>query len=397
MNWTDDEIDKLFQESASKVDVPYKDTYWNEMEAMLPRKKRKGIIWLWGGGLSFLTFAVAAATVIALSPVEQKPAGTGKATLHSGTSESTQRQTETETGIEKTPESDISVEKQSDVTGNSAAHTANNTIKQTSNTGAGTAPSGITETSTPLFHPVREPEATAVNEVSTDQTILALPMNKLDFAQSDYQLIPLAAFSSMKKKHGRIYVEASAGIVQSPVKSGSAAEWLPTAGIGAGYQYRPQGIGFSGGIALGSSFGNSLEITRRSKVYNFGATNYEQNLRYNQLYHVEMPVSVDFRKNNHVFSIGLTPTYLATTRMRFSQKENEAIVVEGSYWGQRVGMHSFGLKPAVSYQLSVSQSWYLGIRIESQLIPQTDAEQFIGEPARFPLSGQITLRKTLKY
>jgi len=65
MNWTDDEIDKLVQDSANAQHVEYKDAYWAEMETMLDQKpSKKGGIWWWmtacavliAGGLGAFAF-----------------------------------------------------------------------------------------------------------------------------------------------------------------------------------------------------------------------------------------------------------------------------------------------------------------------------------------------------
>lgn len=45
MNWTDKEIDQLFKESAEHVSFNYSNEYWEEMEAMLPKKKKKDTGW----------------------------------------------------------------------------------------------------------------------------------------------------------------------------------------------------------------------------------------------------------------------------------------------------------------------------------------------------------------
>ena len=45
MKWTDEEIDKIAKEAAGNVEVPYQDSYWAEMEALLPAKSNKRAFW----------------------------------------------------------------------------------------------------------------------------------------------------------------------------------------------------------------------------------------------------------------------------------------------------------------------------------------------------------------
>lgn len=39
MEWSDNEIDNLFQEAASSQNVTYSESYWKEMEALLDGKR----------------------------------------------------------------------------------------------------------------------------------------------------------------------------------------------------------------------------------------------------------------------------------------------------------------------------------------------------------------------
>ena len=47
MSWTDEEIDKLFNESANAQSFKYDDAYFSEIEAALPiNKKGKDFLWM---------------------------------------------------------------------------------------------------------------------------------------------------------------------------------------------------------------------------------------------------------------------------------------------------------------------------------------------------------------
>ena len=44
MNWTEEDIDQLFRDSANQLNIPFQESYWTEMEALLPQtKKKKGL------------------------------------------------------------------------------------------------------------------------------------------------------------------------------------------------------------------------------------------------------------------------------------------------------------------------------------------------------------------
>ncbi|MDX2362064.1 MAG: hypothetical protein QNK23_14745 [Crocinitomicaceae bacterium] len=40
-----DEVDNMYQQEASEVEIPYKEKYWAEMETMLPNRRRADILW----------------------------------------------------------------------------------------------------------------------------------------------------------------------------------------------------------------------------------------------------------------------------------------------------------------------------------------------------------------
>ena len=75
--------------------------------------------------------------------------------------------------------------------------------------------------------------------------------------------------------------------------------------------------------------------------------------------------------------------------------ENELLQEQNNYLGQRIGLKSFSLKPTLGYQLAVNKTWHVGIHVQTQLFGQLDMNQFAGEERKFPLVGQLTIRKTL--
>ncbi len=402
MNWTDEEIDKLFQESASQMNAPaFQDSFWTEMEAMLPQKqKKKGLGWIFGGTLT--SFALIAAMIFpgnqfngngksaSAASTKAQQAQNQQAQGQQAYTESTQ-QIQTQSGAQQAGvQTALALRTEQTFTGSGAS-----TMKSTrSGKRLKTKPAGTTEMEGEVI-PTLPADLTSEVIYKEPQPENASRLELLSFTPDEQQLMPLqfGKFNYRTKKN-TFYAQAGFGMTQSNI-SGSDKNWMPAVNLGAGYQYKPQGIGFSAGLNINASFANNLEITRRSKVYNFSSTNYEQKLMYRQLYSIELPISVDFRKNRHTLSLGIAPTYLATTVMRFSQFENDALAQDGVYINQRTGLNSFGLKPSIGYQLEVAKSWNVGIQLNTQLVKQVDETQFVGNLTNFPLSGQITIRKTL--
>lgn len=397
MNWTDEEIDKLFQESASQMNAPaFQESFWDEMEAMLPpQKKRKGLGWIFGGTLT--SFALIAAMIFPVNQFSVKTAKNGIAkqnrTLPAVPGTKTTFTTNSETAL---PAAQVPVATFASLSETPAMQTAANNGALRTQRIAVPAPEQdkiAVLAENPVAAEVISTPAEVQTVTETEETAAKLRLLSFGSSLPELAAMTYPKFASRQRTQN-LYVQAGAGIAQSYIKGGDQ-NWMPTVALGAGYQYRPQGFGFSAGMNISGVFANNMEITRRSKIYNFSSTNYEQNLAYKQLYSVELPVSVDFRKNRHTLSLGVAPTYLAGSVMRFTQFENGDLSENGMYIGQKAGLNTFGLKTGIGYQLEIAKSWNLGIQLNAQMIQQVDAKQFVGEATKMPLSGQITIRKNI--
>jgi hypothetical protein len=387
MNWTEEDIDQLFKDSANQLNVPFQESYWTEMEALLPQtKKKKGLGWIFGG-----TIVCIALISTFFFPVQSENSNLehsihNERKQHFDVSSSngkntqlTNNQTEIESKSDLTPNA-LNIYTKSN---NEKAAKTNKIAKIDHGTISEIIPEN--KVSTELNN---EEELIDESFNSDKLSLLSIPRNEVLLANSNFKLL------NLKKKSNSIYVQFGAGFSESFMET-NKSNWMPTINIGAGYQYTPQGFGFTAGLNLNTSFSNNLEINRKSKVYNFGSTNYEQNFRYKQIYTLELPISIDYRRNRQTFSIGVAPTFIASSLMRFSQLENGEMSQDEFYIGQKVGLKHFGIKPSIAYQLELSKGWNVGIQLNTQLLQQVDDSQFIGTIRNNPLSGQITVRKTI--
>lgn len=442
MNWNDEEIDKLFQESASQLNVPYQDSFWEEMEALLPAapKSRRGIAWIWGGfmtcilliGTLFIPFKkiespslgrvannkqlpgtlaytaqrsantslLATETKPASSPAGQHtnslpvsttasaayiPQADAKTTVlpaKDGNRQSAQP-VATPANISLNPNSPVALSNPVEQTVTTTTETAIITtpIESGDVAVATEATTGTTEAASPS-------ESTAIVE-----RLPVLPVQTFQVSGAEAALLPTAF--NLQEKNRHLYIQLGAGIAQSYVSSANQSAMMPTLAFGAGYVYDPKGWGCSAGLNFQSTFPANLEITQRSQIYGFGVTTHQQNLRYTQLYTVELPLNIQYRKGRHVFSAGVAPTFLAGTLMNLSRSENEQEQANVWYLGKKEGLKSWGLKPMLAYQLRVNQTTLIGMQLNVQTMSQIDPQQFSGKPASLPVSGQITIRRIL--
>jgi hypothetical protein len=401
MNWTEEDIDQLFRDSASQLNVPFQESYWTEMEALLPQTKtKKGLGWIFGG--TIICFALISTFFFAENTLKtentaSKSANSQSTFISHVNSVSPIQDVEAKTVEAKIIHAEnITLNAEKSTKAESRNQIRNNNILANAELSASSNETFVQGENLNL---VGQNQIELANQIELPVQIEEqFSIQKLQFLVLPNQVTYLATSNfknlNLKRKPNTLYVQIGAGLTESFMQT-NALNWMPTINIGGGYQYSPRGFGFTAGLNLNTTFSNNLEINRKSKVYNFGSTNYEQNFKYKQIYTLELPVSIDFRKNKQTFSLGISPTFIAGSLMRFSQSENGNLSHDEFYIGQKVGLKHFGLKPSIGYQLELAKGWNLGIQLNMQLIQQVDDSQFIGKVKDNPLSGQFTIRKTI--
>jgi hypothetical protein len=394
MNWTEDDIDQLFKDSANQMNVPFQESYWTEMEALLPQtKKKKGLGWIFGGTIACL--ALISTFFFPENGVESKDNVNQTAINQPNKTEKFVAQT-TSVTLKNQPQEIIQITDNQSKSNKDKSISTNRQFNKFQSLASSEVLDGSEQIGDVSHKFKKEENEVAVPIQSADYELVSmqkLPVTPI-FMQENFLISSNFKNNFSKRKSHSMFLQIGAGLTESHMQT-SEGNWMPTINIGAGYQYSPQGLGFSAGLNLNTSFSDNLEINRKSKVYNFGSTNYEQNFIYKQIYTLELPVSVDFRKNRQTFSLGIAPTFIAGSLMRFSQLENGNLSQDEYYIGQKVGLNHFGLKPSLAYQLELAKGWNVGIQLSTQLMNQVDDSQFIGTNRNNPLSGQITIRKTI--
>lgn len=395
MSWEDEDIDQLFRDSAKQIDVPFQDAFWDEMEAMLPqKKKKKGFFWVFGASFTVIAVMIAGTflyptqrpvsaklnsvstanstptNVVAISPIAQATLLETNKTMETTVEEKTQH-TNFKSN-DHAPHFQNRASKNPFFTeGAISAHTSSNTGKIN--------PTFLT----PISY------QNIVNQTETEIRLLFRPMSNSIGLQPSKNI----ELQLKNRKSNPWFVQLNAGISQAYLREASTVS--PTFSIGVGYQKQVANLAFSAGLQVQNMFVNSLEINRTSRVYHFASTTYQQEIQIKQLYTMEIPLAVSMIKNRHTFSVGLTPGYLLGSLVKVREFENGTLEQQSNYLGQRIGLKSLSLKPHVGYQMQVSKAWQVGIQIQTQLLDQIDLTQFAGEARNFPLIGQLTIRKTL--
>lgn len=516
MKWSDEEIDKIAQQAASKVEVPYNDQYWSEMEALLDvnapltgetKSNRKGFWWLFGVFLALIGFAISFSLIqtnadsfdqraqaksknshdlnetqvqasrteqdsnresalvsgyttaavsenvdrnaknaiqtkhvnqeanqeanenvrefetIALanqSKLNQQLASDGKTTKKAATNKipfvtsserkikrnQKQMNPEFTEKQESTQKLNVPAENEKELSnrlvlnelnvGDQVTNQAEKEVLAQDKNGLNPeekAENSSTNTEkevadTTLSEQVEVEKRDALATVSVDTVkqpaVQPISIDLESIQQKIKQAVPTPSY----------YLQAGMRFSQSGLKT-ATNQLMTSVNIGFGYQYIKPGLGYSIGLHLTSSFVQNMEITRKSRVYGLSVVNHQQDLSYQQLTYLELPIQLNFMQIRNTFSLGISPTYLASTMMRFTERQESVITNEHHYYGQKIGFKSLGLDLNVGYQRAIKNNWSVGVQLGVSLVQQIEKNQFEAESVAFPVYGQIALRKTL--
>ena len=78
-------------------------------------------------------------------------------------------------------------------------------------------------------------------------------------------------------------------------------------------------------------------------------------------------------------------------------QENEADFVQEKYYGYFDGINRLGVKPMIGYTYKFGSGLSIGINAGVQLMPLVKNDFVNGVSNKFPIDGQLILKKTLNF
>jgi hypothetical protein len=438
MSWTDDEIDSIFKEIPQPTPTPFKDSFFDEIEPLLPQKRsRNGLFWVLGSALVALmtTFIHSDLTpakgqssagkqisggitaqhpVSGMQPALSQSAGTDARPVDPG------KITENEPGKANPMTSAQVLKRPARPAQNQAAE---NTNQQNSL---------FTSQEELILNPEKalnlmESDLLAINDlplpakqhenvngkqnenenqeehngqqaarpefisllITSGLTIL----NPEPFSSDSGKEIQALYLPMLHKKHF-LTLEAGAGLTENFIKmENSSQKPMPTASLGLSYQYRTKGLFYSAGLNWMNFSPNSLALTRKSKVYDFNVTSYSQNIDYKWITLLEMPLTVGKRFRNHSFSLGVAPSLVLGSMVDLTQTENGVLTEDSRIYGNMLGLKKYAASVNLAYDLRIARNLDFGVKVSNMLINPLDETRFVGQLNKNPFQAQITLKK----
>ncbi|PHR27775.1 MAG: hypothetical protein COA38_12955 [Fluviicola sp.] len=441
MSWTDEEIDKLFQDGANAQSFEYDNSYFTEMEAAaLPvNKKGKDFLWM---GTALLFIAVLTTGYFANEANDNVFNGTNDQLAKSElNNEST---VDSKTSMKDQPSTNVLMQDQQDnestnenLTSEEGMDVASAKSNSTNHPNSRYAPSQEEGSSKSMYNvdasgktttakglAVTKATGSVVPKVIDEQDpkikqlinlradtkinnqrqfdvdrvpitagLIIKSLKQLDQG-IDCSLIPntLPALSSLRPK-STFYVEFNAGVSQSLI---TPSEYTSNSyGGGFGVESYLGNFNLTTGLNFKLSEHNDLFFTRSAKFYGFGSTFDTDTYDYRKVYSIELPISLGYNFGNHNVNIGVRPSILIGAKVKHQSFEDEELTRSEELYGLAGGLTRYGLKPTFGYSYHMNK-WTIGANIGVQLMQSIDEDFIDGFNNRFPVDGQIYLRRTIR-
>lgn len=449
MSWTDEEIDKLFQDRANNQSFDYKNDYWKEMEgsldnsgeviqdpeldslfvqsskglsfnykseywlemlALLPRRRGADFIWYF---MSSIFVGLLMMTAFTSSPLTESTDQTLSSKIIENIDEGLENDSQKasfqeESTITENLEDVINDQETNAITSDYSNSTVDgNRIVPTSiatnnNASIVSNANGIDE---PKIERNESSFIDAGNGMSLDEgasisdgSIDQLPyLETVTFAYDfshDQEVIDIG-YDLKQRMTSRLYLELNGGLSQSLISPSNKLSY--SGGVGAGLQLQKGRISMGVGLNANLSKHNDLVLSRKAKVYGFGSEVYRYEINYNEIYAIEGNISLGYKFGRHQFSVGVRPSYIFNSKVGYSMvTENPESSDRKTYYGYTDGVRSWGIKPMVGYAFDITPKWTFGLNVGTQILPAVNEEYINGVNNQFPIDGQLYLRRLIR-
>lgn len=405
MNWSDEDIDKLFQESAEKSSFEFREEYWEEFEKYLPvNKKRGGVVWYL---TSFLFLALTSGMLFI---------DYGNVNLQSSSekiSYSSDNNVDAQVDLSNIETHELEPVKLTKETYITVKQEVISELFDKINTGV-----TVMDPSFNIVDVSRDNSLNAIDENNVNVTlddegsitpevrnsISTLKISKLNRELDEISAIPVDIIKMPLA--GSFYIELNSGIQQSRITPSSSCGF--SYGFGAGFQFQKNKFGFSAGIGTSVIHPGDMTLSRLAKVYGFGSDLYQYELKYNRFYVLDAQLSFNYYLGRHGVGATFRPSYIYNTKVTYSSASNDgsepSTPINSSFeennevrsvYGYMDGLNRFGLYGGINYKIKLNQDLEFGINAGVQFRPQINQAFINGTNRVLPVEGQLFLRKSI--
>ncbi len=388
MSWTDEEIDKLFSNNAGNMIFEYKKGYFKEIEKHLPVAKKRDFLW---NGLTLLMGSIIAYLMI------QPLVYDGKASFMNADIQSNVKYSY---DVEKQMRTFTAVVKQVSETSTIPNELQNRTI--------------IASTTELKINPVEKREINSEQIILSKETvqpekksptsfvyenkaISTLGIEQLFTEESKINLLPYSPdIDRVDRTPGfEFFIQGVAGTGHGKMLPGE--KFNKVTGIGLGGEWNRKR--FTASFAMNGivSHHNGMELSRISKVYGFGSTEYKSTIEYSKLFLAESELTLGYRLGRLAAFCGVNLNYLVTTESTISSFEDDEMHISDirKLYGYKTGIKDWGLKPMLGMSYDFKNRIQIGANIGAHVIQTIDSEYLQGTSRPLPLEGRFYVRLKL--
>lgn len=384
MSWSDQDIDKLFQQAKQPEIPPFQESFWTEMEALLPEQKRKKVaVWWWAGGTAVVAVLLTIGLTVSLNGTDapQQTASAQSAVKDQTAIKASSTET-TATTSEITAETPIE-----SVVNQQAITPSHQTFSFTSGAKCG-GPNKIVKqqiASDNRNAGSNEIKSSAANEYAMEN----LPPIDLNFRNPGIQVRTPKALTY---KPTRFYVQASAGLGLSSRKNvPQGADYLHCYSIGGGLYKKLDNVVLTFGIQGRVDFVRNIRYT----YYPDGTPTKRIDADYRQLYSVELPASIGVMNGRNSFAFTVNAGFQAGVFGELKETNNEVVVrSENMFVHVDKKATTLTMELGCSYLRTITPDWYLGAGVNADIIEPFNGASYAGKQRLLPVNGQILLRRT---
>ena len=141
-------------------------------------------------------------------------------------------------------------------------------------------------------------------------------------------------------------------------------------------KYAFQNIEFSSGIGLQIENNTNLSVSKRTQVYGFGVTNYEQTINYQTLLHLTVPIQVSYSRNNLKYGVGMQLRMLSSSKLDFENKTNGITTELGNLSGITTGLNRINFDSYLFCERKLNERMNLGVKLSKQLTSTVRNENY---------------------
>jgi hypothetical protein len=230
------------------------------------------------------------------------------------------------------------------------------------------------------------------NNVKSKEGLAKLDSRPLNIERTTNNILLEKRKVKFPLKHS-LSINTEAGIVNKYEPS-NGVSYAVMAGLGYELGFH-KNLSFQTGVNLIYRDGVSQEYRAETKVYGFHSTRYYQDVNYKGQFNVEVPISLKVKFKRSSISAGVGASFLLGVRSSVEQYMPESSSVESvkNNFGIKEGVRNMDVNVNLNYAYAVSPNIELTAGVSAGLMDQTDNEFFSNDAK----DHNLQFRAGLKY